>query len=210
MLKIANAYGNVDVRRKLSGAYAHIKGQRLQPLCRKLGIQYAEAMTGFVKNGKYGYKAEINGVVVSFRSAPKLLEKISEREKRATKKTADQLIADRKRRQQRDEQVFADEILRQYPSCSCPQSIAAHACDIGSGRVGRTKTIPLEERVHAAVVASVRHNYTDYESRLRDYADLGKGDASMQRDYRELARDEVAATITEMLKAWETVQPPLQ
>ncbi|HET6626308.1 MAG TPA: DUF2293 domain-containing protein [Nocardioidaceae bacterium] len=43
---------------------------------------------------------------------------------------------------------------------------AARAGEVGSGRVGRTRTIPLEERAELAARACIRHRYTDYEEQL--------------------------------------------
>ena len=43
---------------------------------------------------------------------------------------------------------------------------AARAGEVGSGRVGRTRTITLEERAELAARACIRHRYTDYEERL--------------------------------------------
>ena len=80
MLSIVNSYGNVDVRNKLSKAYKHIRGKRLQPLCRKLGIKYAQALVEMKQSGVY-YHPVFDGVVVSARSAPKLLEAIIARNK---------------------------------------------------------------------------------------------------------------------------------
>ena len=45
---------------------------------------------------------------------------------------------------------------------------AESATEVGSKRVGRTRKLPLEEKVELAVRAYIRHNYTDYEDRLRD------------------------------------------
>lgn len=42
LLKIANCYG-------VPPGYAHIRGQRLQPLCRSLGIRYAPALVSFTR-----------------------------------------------------------------------------------------------------------------------------------------------------------------
>lgn len=43
---------------------------------------------------------------------------------------------------------------------------ARQAAAVGSGRVGRTRTLSLEERAALAARAWVRHRYTDYEDRL--------------------------------------------
>jgi hypothetical protein len=44
---------------------------------------------------------------------------------------------------------------------------AAHrAVEVGSGRVGRTRTLPLEERAALAARATIRNRFTDYEDTL--------------------------------------------
>lgn len=42
----------------------------------------------------------------------------------------------------------------------------AQATPVGSGRVGRTRTLSLEERAELAARAYIRHKHTDYEGRL--------------------------------------------
>jgi hypothetical protein len=43
---------------------------------------------------------------------------------------------------------------------------AERAVVVGSGRVGRTRLLPLEERVALAARATIRHRFTDYDDRL--------------------------------------------
>jgi hypothetical protein len=43
------------------------------------------------------------------------------------------------------------------------QAIAVHATPVGSGTVARTKTIPVERRAEAAVIAWLRHQTTAYD-----------------------------------------------
>lgn len=43
---------------------------------------------------------------------------------------------------------------------------AERAVAVGSGRVGRTKVLPLEERAALAARATIRHGFTDYDDRL--------------------------------------------
>lgn len=43
---------------------------------------------------------------------------------------------------------------------------ARQAASVGSGRVGRTRTLSLQERASLAARAWIRHRYTDYEDRL--------------------------------------------
>ena len=43
---------------------------------------------------------------------------------------------------------------------------SAHAAVVGSGRVGRTRIIPLEDRAALAARASIRHTHTRYDDEL--------------------------------------------
>jgi len=54
---------------------------------------------------------------------------------------------------------LADQIAREA---------ATRAAEIGSGRVGRTRTLPLDERAALAARALIRHRYTRYEDDLFD------------------------------------------
>lgn len=67
---------------------------------------------------------------------------------------------------------FAGE-LRKFLAFSAPfenqadalcQRVTDHATPVGSGTVARTKRIPVEERVEAAVIAWLRHQTTAYDS----------------------------------------------
>ena len=44
------------------------------------------------------------------------------------------------------------------------RAVADHATPVGSGTVARTKRIPVEQRVEAAVIAWMRHQTTAYDS----------------------------------------------
>ena len=44
--------------------------------------------------------------------------------------------------------------------------VAEHAAVVGSGRVGRTRLLSLEERAALAARAHIRHRYTDYDQQL--------------------------------------------
>ena len=48
-------------------------------------------------------------------------------------------------------------------------SVAEHATQVGSERVGRTRKLPLEEKAMLAARAYIRHNYTKYEDQLLDF-----------------------------------------
>jgi len=101
-------------------------------------------------------------------------------------------------RRQRLDRTFAQEfaaaIVKLFPRCpeDRAKTIAEHAGERGSGRVGRTAAGRSLDpgAVTAAVVASVRHLDTPYDRLL------------MQGMDRDDARRQVAATIDEALAAW--------
>ena len=80
--------------------------------------------------------------------------------------------------------VIADEIAR---------GAVDRAAVVGSGRVGRTKQLTLDERAALAARAFIRHRHTDYEDRLFSL-ELGELDidsgigTSEVGDYREIKR----------------------
>ena len=64
---------------------------------------------------------------------------------------------------------------------------AAQATIVGSGRVGRTKTLGVDERAVLAARAYIRHHHTDYHDRL-DNTNVGLGDDTDDDDYRKIKR----------------------
>jgi hypothetical protein len=104
---------------------------------------------------------------------------------------------DRERRAKEDVKFqarMADEIRRLFPGCPKKRAaaIAGHAGLRGSGRVGRSAAAQaLDERaITLAVVASVRHEDTDYDLLL------------MSGTPREIARDQVRPVIDKVLATW--------
>ena len=91
---------------------------------------------------------------------------------------------------------MAEEIRRLFPGCPAGRAdeIARHAGERGSGRVGRSAAgRALDERaVTLAVVASVRHRDTEYDSLL------------MAGMAREEARERIRGDIDEVLDEWRT------
>jgi hypothetical protein len=89
---------------------------------------------------------------------------------------------------------FAAEIARQYPGCPTARAedIARHAGLRGSGRVGGSADgRALDERAIAlAVVASIRHEDTDYDELL------------MSGTARQDARTRIRPAIDRVLAAW--------
>lgn len=104
---------------------------------------------------------------------------------------------DRERRAGQDVQFqarMAEEITRLFPGCPGGRAaaIARHAGLRGSGRVGRSAAGRAldEEAITLAVVASVRHEDTDYDSLL------------MSGVPRATARDKVRPAIDRVLTTW--------
>ena len=89
---------------------------------------------------------------------------------------------------------FVAEIARLFPGCPAERAgaIARHTALRGSGRVGRSAAgRSLDEKaVTLAVVASVRHEDTEYDSLL------------MSGVPREEARDRIRPVIDRVLDAW--------
>ena len=89
---------------------------------------------------------------------------------------------------------MADEIRRLFPGCPKQRAtaIAEHAALRGSGRVGRSAAARAldETAITLAVVASVRHEDTDYDRLL------------MSGIPREDARDRVGPVIDQVLGTW--------
>ena len=106
---------------------------------------------------------------------------------------------DRERRADADVQLQArvvEEIARLFPGCPAgrAEAIAQHTSLRGSGRVGRSAAgRSLDEKaVTLAVVASVRHEDTDYDSLL------------MSGIPRDAARMRIKPAIEQVLAAWAT------
>ena len=97
-------------------------------------------------------------------------EQTSDRRARARKQGARQ----RARAEDRYQQQLAAAILEYLaftpPHRDVAEQIAKEASRraavVGSGRVGRTRTLPIEERAALAARAWIRHRFTDYEDQL--------------------------------------------
>jgi hypothetical protein len=90
---------------------------------------------------------------------------------------ADRRLRQAERRREREAEVdrqfvneFADALVRQFPGCPSEEArrIAAHACRKYSGRVGRSAAAKRldPEPVRLAVMAAVRHRFTNYDTLL--------------------------------------------
>lgn len=86
---------------------------------------------------------------------------------------------------------FAQQIAQMFPGCPEPraQAVARHAAARGSGRVGRTAAGRAVDpgAVELAMIASVRHEDTEYDELLMSGVD--------RADARERVRDDVDRTL---------------
>jgi len=122
----------------------------------------------------------------------------------STERTAERKRA-RKARERR-EQVYREEFHRaavrfldfvpehQALAEEIPRGAAGMATQVGSGRVGRTRLLGLEERVERAVRAFIRHHRTSYEEELAAVAERYGLSPSASGElpeevYREIRRD---------------------
>jgi hypothetical protein len=89
--------------------------------------------------------------------------------------------------------AFAAEVRRRYPAAppGAEGAIAEHACQIHSGRIGRTAQAKDFDptAVDLAVQAHVRHRYTPYDTLLGDGAD--------RADARHIVRGDIETTLAE-------------
>ncbi|GAA1718035.1 DUF2293 domain-containing protein [Fodinicola feengrottensis] len=155
----------------------------------------------------------LSAVVVRFSRSRKRYERQGILvEEPALEAAEEQCLADedaRERRRERDrvrrvgqdvefQAKFAAEIGRLFPGCPAPRAdaIALHAGTRGSGRVGRSAAGRAlgHQAITLAVIASVRHENTDYDTLL------------MAGVPREDARDRIRDTIDQVLDRWR--QPP--
>ena len=116
------------------------------------------------------------------------------------------LTARRGRRQRWDIREFSGAVRRRFPGCPPDEArqIAGNACEVGSGRVGRSKV--ADYPVRAAVVAHVSHEHTDYDDLLDDLA-AGAFDPDGRSRARAEARDGVRDRIDAVLWRWEAGEP---
>jgi hypothetical protein len=153
----------------------------------------------------------LSAVVVKFSRSRKRYERQGLLVEEAALEQAEQQCLDdeeaRLRRRERDRERrtaedvafqarLASEIVRLFPGCPGPraEAIARHAGLRGSGRVGRSAAGRAldEDAVSLAVVASVRHEDTDYDELL------------MAGTPRADARDRVRPAVDRVLEAWRT------
>jgi hypothetical protein len=172
--------------------YAHVPGDRLQPVCRKLRVKYAAALVGWQDRGRrYPARPVLDGVVVHASVAEKVRRAAADRAARSRPRLPEQRAADRDRRQERETARFAQVVRERFPGMPETEVLACarHATEIGSGRVGRSRV--AEDPVYPAVVAHVRHEHTRYEELLFEGWD------------RDEARDAVREEVRRVIERWE-------
>jgi len=106
------------------------------------------------------------------------------------------------RSRQRQEARYQDELTKAIVAYlafaptyqTLAQTIARQAAEraalVGSGRVGRTRLLPLQERAALAARAQIRHAHTDYHHQLDELALVGNDD-ELYRAIKADAQDAV-------------------
>lgn len=107
-------------------------------------------------------------------------------------------------RDRKDQANARAAILRLYPRIPLQDVdvVLGHGFAKGTGRVGRTGTLSMEEKVTLAVAAHVRHTHTSYDSILLAQ-DRRKGSIDSRR---KEARAEVRHDQDAMLGSWRGVR----
>lgn len=194
ILRIANGYGNVDIRAGVPKRYTHVPGARLGQLCTSMGISFAPAVVGFSGCDRYGWKPVKDGVVVSSLSAKKLRTAVAERE---------------------EKNAPAREKARQYRARNKQEVEAQHidrCCRLGvdpDSRNGHWLKKGQVTDLHAQFIAfqtTYRHEFTNYDDVIQQYMEQARQEADGLHGYerRELF-DDYRRTAREMAKER---QPP--
>ena len=99
-------------------------------------------------------------------------------------------------------------ILRLYPRITLRDVdiVLGHGFAKGSGRIGRTGTLDMDEKVRIAVAAHVRHTHTSYDSLL---SNVDRG-AATKASRRKEARGQVKNHQDAVLDSWRTSSAAVQ
>lgn len=191
-----NRYGNIVVIDAIPEQHKHMMQSRLQPLCRKLGIDYADAVVEFSKWGPVK-----QGVVVLAKDVDALSEALvardarnikaraarEEKRKKVAKINADRFSA--------DIEEYVTEIINEFPKIS--KDTAKHIA-LYSYQYGRVGYSDNSNRAYLATVAYIRHTCTPYDQLIRVFrADRYCGDA------QEQAGIQVAPAIRKVIARWK-------
>lgn len=152
-LKIANRFGCIDIQNGVPKGYTHVNGLRLQPLCKKLKIKFAQALVGWGGTERFP-KPTFDGVVVSARAAQKLIKEIEQRNIRSEKSKGTREKEKEKRKQKRDEETFRLSALGIEKGTRTYQWL-------------KSESIDENEATLIAFKATYRHRFTDYDELLQ-------------------------------------------
>ncbi|MEZ5399191.1 MAG: DUF2293 domain-containing protein [Bryobacteraceae bacterium] len=163
---VLTSYGNVDIREGVPSGLKHLAEKRLQPLARKLGIPYAEAVVEirkFRRDEVQMYGAIKSGIVVADYDASAMQGAFEQREVRRRP------LRERERQRRRESsakkvelaRAFADEIKAMFPLLpeQVAASVAVRATKPNSGRVGTQSSLRLQEAVWLAVAAYAAYGH---------------------------------------------------
>lgn len=198
-----NTYGNIIVRDGVPEGLVHISGKRLQPLARRTGVPFAEAVVDFAQfRGPYGkmWRAEKDGIVVALPDAEVIKAEIKAREIRNVPRHRDFAMA------------FARKVRACFPSMPVGEEveIARRATEPGSGRVGRKSTV--DDPVGLAVAAHVRWKYTNYGKILdevhQEYRMMSRAERECLPPPAEEAQRAVKKEVDSILRQWSCRPSP--
>ena len=155
--------------------------------------RYSSRRVVVMKKSPVRKRSERQGILVESRAIRRArTESAADAEVRAERRQ--QAAIRRQREDQSYLAAFAEAIARQYPRCpeAVTHEITAHACRKYSHRIGRSAD---GKRLHPAVIriavmAHIRHKYTEYDQLLALYND------------RLSARSQVRGKVTEILNTW--------
>jgi hypothetical protein len=181
MLEIVNSYGNVDVRNGVPKGYEHIGGKRLQPLCRKLGIEFVRALVNIEQSGPYRRRI-LDGVVVPADSAAKLIEAINARNNTPAAKA-------RKQQKERERKELLRKEQQRIDRCE----------KLGIHPGGRTAELLQDGDIDDGLAELIgfkckyRHEHSDYdqhfdESEFHDLRSIGLSPQEAKKEMRATAR----------------------
>jgi hypothetical protein len=98
------------------------------------------------------------------------------------------------RKDERDLESAAAVLARLFPQMppKSAEEVLGHAFMKGSGRVGRSQTLTVEQKVRSAVLAHIRHVHTPYDKLLRTIS-------------REDAREQIWSVVQDIARSWGPV-----
>ncbi|KAL2056490.1 hypothetical protein ABVK25_003514 [Lepraria finkii] len=107
------------------------------------------------------------------------------------------IVAAKDSRDDKQNRYLLMEMFPRMPAKSM-QELLEHGFQKGSGRVGRATKLDVEERIELAVHAHARHNFTNYDSYLREQRKAGDRGLSL----RGRARKRVHGQVKSIVNSW--------